>query len=70
MASHDICLCDIHFQGLSRGTFVYSHVPGKYIIVSVALFTFNMTTDSQGHKEPTGLTQQLWSKPIQITVLP
>ncbi len=46
------------------------HVPGKYTIVSMALFTFNMTINSQGHKEPTGPTTQLWSKPIQITVLP
>lgn len=46
------------------------HVPGKYIVVSMALFTFNMTTNSHGHREPTGLTTQLWSKPIQITVLP
>lgn len=46
------------------------HVPGKYTVVSMALFTFNMTTDSRGHREPTGLTTQLWSKPIQITVLP
>ncbi|MDE1819134.1 MAG: hypothetical protein KGI19_11090, partial [Thaumarchaeota archaeon] len=46
------------------------HVPGKYTVVSMALFTFNMTTDSKGHREPTGLTTQLWSKPILITVLP
>ena len=46
------------------------HVPGKYTVVSMALFTFNMTTNSHGHREPTGLTTQLWSKPIQITVLP
>lgn len=46
------------------------HVPGKYTVVSMALFTFNLTTNSQGHREPTGLTTQLWSKPIQITVLP
>ncbi len=46
------------------------HVPGKYTVVSMALFTFNMTTDSRGHIEPTGLTTQLWSKPVQITVLP
>ncbi|NHH97173.1 hypothetical protein DYY66_1674 [Candidatus Nitrosotalea sp. FS] len=46
------------------------HVPGKYTVVSMALFTFNITTDSRGHREPTGLTTQLWSKPIQITVLP
>ena len=46
------------------------HVPGKYSVVSMALFTFNMTTNSRGHREPTGLTTQLWSKPIQITVLP
>ncbi len=46
------------------------HVPGKYTVVSMALFTFNMTTDSRGHREPTGLTTQLWSKPISITVLP
>ncbi|CUR52290.1 protein of unknown function [Nitrosotalea devaniterrae] len=46
------------------------HVPGKYTVVSMALFTFNMTTDGHGHREPTGLTTQLWSKPIQITVLP
>ena len=46
------------------------HVSGKYTVVSMALFTFNMTTDSRGHREPTGLTTQLWSKPIQITVLP
>ena len=45
-------------------------VPGKYTVVSMALFTFNMTTDSQGHRAPVGLTTQLWSKPIQITVLP
>ncbi len=45
------------------------HVPGKYIVKSVAYFTFNMTTDNHGHKEPTGLTQQLWSNPIQITIL-
>lgn len=45
------------------------HVPGKYIVMSMAHFTFNMITNSQGHREPTGLTQQLWSKPIQITVL-
>lgn len=46
------------------------HAPGKYTVVSMALFTFNMTTNSQGYREPTGLTTQLWSKPIQITVLP
>ena len=46
-----------------------SHVPGKYTVVSMALFTFNMTTDSRGHREPTGLTTQLWSKPVQITIL-
>lgn len=46
------------------------HVPGKYTVMSIAYFTFNMTTDDHGHREPTGLTQQLWSKPIQITVLP
>lgn len=46
------------------------HVPGKYTVVSMALFTFNMTTNSQGHREPTGLTTQLWSKPIRITILP
>lgn len=45
-------------------------VPGKYTVVSMALFTFNMTTNSQGHRGPTGHTTQLWSKPIQITVLP
>ena len=45
------------------------HVPGKYTIVSMALFTFNMTTDNRGHREPTGLTTQLWSKPIQITIV-
>jgi hypothetical protein len=46
------------------------HVPGEYIVKSAAYFTFNMTTDNRGHRAPTGLTQQLWSKPIQIAVLP
>jgi hypothetical protein len=46
------------------------HVPGKYTVVSLALFTFNTDTDSRGHKEPIGHVQPLWSKPIQITVLP
>lgn len=45
-------------------------VPGKYTVMSMALFTFNMTTDNQGHREPIGSTTQLWSKPIQITVVP
>lgn len=46
------------------------HVPGKYTVKSIAYFTFNMTTDNRGHRGPTGLTQQLWSKPLQITILP
>ncbi len=45
-------------------------IPGKYTVVSMALFTFNITTDSRGHREPIGNVQPLWSKPIQITVLP
>jgi len=39
-------------------------IPGNYTVVSVALFTFGTNTNRLDSIEP------LWSKPLQITVLP
>src|SRR5579885_1344817 len=46
------------------------YAPGRYTVESVALFTFNIQTNSYGIREPVWPLQPLWSKPLQITVLP
>jgi len=39
-------------------------IPGNYTVMSVAVFTFDVNPKNVGYVEP------LWSKPLQITVLP